>query len=807
MTLADDLRYAVRVLRKSPAYTLTAVAALALGIGANTAIFSVIDALILRSLPFGDPPSLVAVWEDGTFLGFPRSTPAPGNYSDWKTKIPAFKDVAAVDTYDANVTGDGDPEKIGAGAVTWNLFSVLGVEPIAGRLFEAKEDQAGANRVVLLSYGLWQRRFGAERSAVGSRMRFNNADYTIIGIMPPRFQYPVREVELWTPAGFPAAELANRGNHYLMVVARLRPGSTLSVANQQLTALAERLKREFPRTNRLTGMYAVPILDDYLGDTRLALNVLFAAVAGVLLIACANLANLALARAAGRKREMAVRAALGAGRARIVRQLITENLLVSCAGGIAGLLLARAAFSVLRNLVPQRLSSIAGLTLDFRVMAYTLAVSAATALLFGLAPAWRASRTDLAVSLREGAGRGTVGGRTVGLRGILVAGQIASAMILLVSAGLMIQSFARLSGIDPGFHAQGILTVRTALLRDRYRDPQRRSAFVDQVLERVRRLPGVVSAGFTSALPLVWKGGTSGFWPENSHLTAGSPHDANNRVISPGYLETMGYRLRAGRFFDQRDGPDTLPVALINETMAREYWTGQDPVGKRFKWCCAENTGPWFTIVGVVGDVRMMGLDQPARSEMYYPVSQAGKNWMWPRDLAVRSHGDPLALAGAIRQAVREVDREQPVSNILTMNEILGDEVLERRTQTTLLGAFAGLALLLACLGIYAVLSYQVAQRTPEIGLRMALGARHGAVLLWIGGRAMTLGAAGVAAGLAGAWVTTGLLRKLLFHVEPHDPGVFALIAGAVLLVSLIAVGFPAQRAIRVDPAITLRHE
>ena len=809
MTLVDDFRYALRVLRKSPTYTVTAIAALGLGIGANTAIFSVFSALLLRSLPYGNPQTLVAVWEEASKMGFPRNTPSPGTFNDWKTGIPAFQDVAAADSYDAILTGDGEPEKIGAAAVTSNLFSVCGVQAYAGRLFHPEEDAPGANRVVLLSYGLWLRRFGGERSVIGHELHFNGASYTIAGVLPPRFQYPYREVELWTPVAFSARQLADRGDHYLQVVARLKPDASLALANQQLGVLAGRLQRQFPDTNRLIGMFAESILNDYLGDTRLALNVLFAAVAGVLLIACANLANLALARASGRRREVAVRSALGAGRGRIVRQLLTEHLVVSLLGGLLGLLLARGSFVVLRNLVPQQLGSITSLTLDSKVLAFAVIVSLFTGLLFGLAPAWRASRADLNVWLKDGGGRGTIGGRGGGLRSVLLVGQIASAMVLLIGAGLMIESFSRLRGLDPGFRMDGILTVRTNLPRDRYKEPARRTAYADQVLERVRHLPGVISAGFTSALPLVWKGGSSGFWPEGRTPEPGDgrPYDANNRVVSPGYMETMAYHLRAGRFFDSRDGDGALPVALINQTMARQYWTGEDPVGKRFKWCCPENTGPWFTIVGVIGDIRMMGLDQPPRPEMYYPVAQAGNNWMWPRDLAVRSSGNPTALAGAIRQAVWQVDRDQPVSNVTTVDEILGAEVLERRTQTTLLGAFAGLALLLACLGIYSVLSYQVAQRTPEIGLRMALGAQKGAVFRWIGGSAMGLAAFGVAAGLAGAWWATGLLRNLLFQVKPREPAAFALLAGIVLVVSLIAVAIPARRAVRVDPAIALRHE
>ena len=805
MTILDDVRYALRVLRKSPAYTVTAVAALALGIGANTAIFSVFNALLLHSLPYGDPQSLVAVWEDAVALGFPRDTPSAGSFQDWKTQVPAFQDVAAADTYDATITGDGEPEKVGAAYVTYNLFTVAGVSPLAGRLFRPEEDVAGA-RVVILSYGLWLRRFNGDRSVVGRDMHFNGANYTIAGVMPPRFQYPFREVELWTPAGFTAEQLANRDNHYLDVIARLKPGVSLAQANQQLRALAARRQQEFPKTNGRTGMYAVSILDDYLGSTRLAIDILFAAVAGVLLIACANLANLALTRASSRRREIAVRTALGAARARIVRQLVTENLVVAAAGGLLGLGLARAAFAALRDLIPQQMGAITGLTLDGRVLAFTLAVSVLTGLLFGLAPAWRASRTDLTTSLKDGGGRGTLGGGR-SLRGLLVAGQIAASMVLLIGAGLMIESFSRLRGVDVGFRTDGVFTVNTSLSRTRYRDPLRRTQFVEQVLERVRRLPGVDAAGYTSALPLVWKGGTSGFWPEGRAAGDDRPHDANNRVISPGYMETMGYRLRAGRMFDERDTADAPPVAMINETMARQNWPHEDAVGKRFKWCCAENKGPWFTIVGVVGDIRMMGLDQPSRAEMYYPVAQAAKNWMWPQRLVVRTGGNRGALVNSIRQAVWQVDREQPVSDILTMDEIVGDETTERRTQTLLLGAFSGLALLLACLGIYAVLSYQVAQRTPEIGLRMALGARKSEVLRWIGGRAMALTLAGVVCGLASAWWATGLLQSLLFQIRPRDPLTFAAAALAVMTVSVIAVAVPVRRAVRVDPAIALRHE
>ncbi|HEY1339660.1 MAG TPA: ABC transporter permease [Bryobacteraceae bacterium] len=809
MKLVEDLRYAWRTLRRTPGYTITAIVALALGIGANTAIFSVFNALLLRSLPYRDPQSLVMLWEDLSQMGFPRNTPSAGSYNDWATKIPAFDGVAAADTYDVNLTGEGEPENVGAAAVTGNTFTVFGVGAYAGRVFTPDEDRPGANRVVVLSYRLWQRRFGGERSIVGTEINLNGANHKVIGVMPPRFQFPFKDCELWTPRAFTSQDLANRGNHYLWVAARLKSGATLAQANAQLRALAEQLHREFPRSQGM-GMYAVSILDDFLGDTRLALNVLFAAVAGVLLIACANMANLALARASGRKREIAVRTALGARRGRIIRQLVTEHVLLSLAGGAFGLLLARWGFTVLKNLVPEQLSNITAVSLDPRVLVFTLLVSIATGVLFGIAPAWQVSRTDLNVALKEGGARGSVGGRAGTVRGALVIGQIAAAMVLVIGAALMIESFARLRGLDPGFRSDGVLTARTVLPRNKYSEPARRTQYVDQVLERVRRIPGVESAGFTSALPLVWKGGSTGFWPEGRARDAADPrpYDANNRVISPGYMETMGYKLLAGRFLDARDGAEAPPAAMINDTMARQYWPNENALGRRFRYSNSPRAkGPWITIVGIVGDVHAMGLDQPARPEMFYPVAQAGGNWMWPRDLAVRTRGNPVQVAAAIRQAVWSVDKDQPVSKVETMDEILGDETIERRTQTALLGGFAGLALLLACLGIYAVLSYLVAQRTREIGLRMALGARQGDVLRWIGGQAAALALAGIAAGLGMAYWATLLLRKLLFHVEARDPSTFVSLAVVVMVVSLAAVSIPARRAARVDPMVALRHE
>jgi putative ABC transport system permease protein len=807
MILLSDLRYGIRVLWNNPGFSVVAIVALALGIGANTAIFSVVNAVLLGSLPYRGPQTLVRVWEDVSALGFPANTPAPGNYADWKTKIPAFEDVAATTDEDFNLVGEGEPEKLEGKRVTANLFSVLGVKPLLGRVF-LPEDGKDANRVVTIGYGLWVRRFGADRSLVGREILLNDAQYTVIGVMPRRFQFPNKETEIWTPMNLTARQLADRGSHYLNVVARLRPGAPLDQANAQLRVLAERLKRDQPDTNRYTGMYAVPVLDDYVGRTKQALLVLFASVGFILLIACANIANLLLARANGRRREIAVRTAVGAGRSRIISQLLTENLLLSLSGGALGLLLAMWSFALLKNLIPDELSAITALSLDSRVMAFTLLVSMLTGLLFGLAPAWQISRIDLTTALKEGS-RGSVGSRGGRMRGALVIGEVAITLTLLICATLMMRSFFRLSGQDPGFRSRDVLTLRISLPRKRYADFPKRLDFASRLLDRVRSLPGVKSAGITSALPLVWKGGTNGFWPEGRTPQRGDSrsYDANDRVITPGYLETMGATLVRGRMIEERDGEDAPLVALINEAMARDYWPNEDPIGRRFKMGDPGDGAAWLTIAGILRDMRSMGLDQPARPEMYFPLAQSAGNWMWPRDLVIRTDGNSVGLTNALRQAVWSVDKDQPVSNVATLDEIVDLEIVRQRTQTALLGGFAALALGLACLGIYGVFAYMVTERTPEIGLRMALGADSGKILRQTLARALLLAGSGIAIGLGMSFWATRLLQRLLFELQAQDPGMFLAIAAMLLVVCLLAVSIPALRASRIDPIEALRHE
>jgi len=815
-TLIQDLRYGVRLLARSPAFTAIALLTLTLGIGATAAIFSVVDAVLLRALPYRDPQRLVSVFEDRSGLGFPRNTPAPGNYSDWKAQKQIFQDVAAAAEYGSfhvfSLTGESgeaaaEPERLRDASVTRNLFSVLGVRPALGRVFLPEEDRPGGPRIVLLSHALWKSRFDGDPGIVGRSIMLDGDKYTVVGVMPAAFAYPSGSVDIWTPAAFSKSELANRGSQYLEVVARLQKGVTLAQANAGLEVLCKRLARAYPATNAdIRRFFAEPLQDTYTYGARTGLVVLMAAVGFILLIACANIANLLLSRAAGRQREIAVRTALGAARGRIVRQMLTESATLAVGGGLLGILLADWCFNFLKNLIPEDLSHTVSLALNPGVLGFALAVSLASSFVFGMAPALEVSRIDLHEVLKEG-GRGSVGPRRRRLRSLFVIGEVALSLMLLVGSGLLLQSFAKVRGLNPGFRAEHVLTVRVDAPVTKYGDFAKREAFFERVLDRVRTLPGVKAAGFTSALPLTWDGGTSSFTPEGRVLDPNVSYDANNRVVTPGYFEAMGIPLKRGRFFTAADGKDGPPVVIINETMARKFWPNQDPVGQRFKYGDPQDKTPWCRIIGISGDVRQMRLDEPPRQEMYFPYWQAKGNWMVLRDLAVRTSGDPSSLAGAVRQAVWSVDKDQPVSDVRTLDDLLDQEVAQRRVQAALLGAFAALALILACVGIYGVLSYLVTQRTREIGVRVALGASGFDVFRSVAGQGMTLAAIGTAAGLAGALALSRLLESLLFGVSAGDPLTYA---GAIVVfgvVATLACYFPARRATRVDPMIALRYE
>ena len=807
-TLLKDIRYGMRGLLKRPGFTAIALITLALGIGANTAIFSVVNAVLLRPLPFRNPEELVIVWEDATFAGFPHNTPAPANYVDWKTQNQSFADMAASHETSFNLTGDGEPERVSAYAVNANLFPLFGVQPLLGRGFLPEEDRPGSNKVAVLSYSLWQSRYGGDRNILNRDILLNGEKHSVAGVMPASFQFFESDVRLWVPLALDQEELANRGGHYLKVVARLKPGVELSQAQADMNAIMRRLAVDHPGETMegKLGAVVLPLRDQVVGDARGSLIVLLVAVAFVLLIACANVAGLLLARAVGRRREIALRVALGAGRGRVIRQLLTESLLLAIAAGVLGSLLAYWSFSFLQGLVPEEMALATTLNLDTRILAFTLIISVMTGIIFGLVPALQAANVDLNDALKQSSTRTTSTGR---LRNSMIVFEVALSIVLLVGAGLLIQTLFQLFRQYSVLEPEKVLTMRTILPREKYRELQQRDNFYQQVLQRVEHLPGVVSAGYTTSVPLLWKGGSSGFYPEGlKSPIPGMAYDATHRQISTNYLQTMNVPLRQGRYFDSRDNAQSMPVAVINETMARQYWPGENALGRRFKIGDPDSDVPWTEIVGIVADIRQMGLDEPVKAEMYLPYQQITHNpWFIPRDLAIRTSGDTSNLVGAVRQAIREVDPDQPVSNVATMAEVLGTEAAQRRMGMIMLAGFAGLALLLASLGIYGVLAYFVTQHTNEIGVRQALGATPRNILFLVLKKGMGLTLLGVVIGLGASFALTRLMSSLLFGVKASDPLTFVTVPLLLALVALVACLVPALRATKIDPLVALKYE
>jgi putative ABC transport system permease protein len=806
----QDVRYGLRGLRKRPGFTAIALITLALGIGANAAIFSVVNAVLLRPLQFRDPERLVILWEDASYVGFPRNTPAPANYVDWKTQTQSFEDMAATHESSLNLTGDGEPERVATRRVTYNFFSVLGVQPFIGRGFLSEEDRRQANKVVVLSYPLWQSRYGGDRNILNRTILLNGEAHTVVGVMPAGFQWIESEERLFVPLALNAQELASRGSHYLTVIARLKPGVSMVQAQSEMNAVMARIAKDHPEeTSRgELGAVVMPLHEQLTGDARRPLMVLLVAVALVLLIACANIAGLLLARAAGRRREIAVRTALGASRMRIVSQLLTESLLLSIFGGICGLLLAIWSFGFFENLIPEGLKQSTNLKLDGKVLLFALATSIVTGIVFGLIPALQAAGVDLNESLKQSGGR-SGSGSGMKLRSGMIVFEVSLSLVLLVGAVLLIQTLFQLFNQYSVLAPDKVLTMRTPLPLSKYDEPGKRNAFYQNVLQRVEAVPGVVSAGYVTAIPLTWKGGTTGVFPEGtSERVPGVSYDAVHRQVSANYLQTMSIPLRQGRYFTAQDNDGGMPVAIVNETMAREYWPNGDAVGRRFTLGDPADDDPWFTVVGVVGDVRQMGIDVAVKSEMYLPYGQVTPwDFYAPRDLVLRTNGDPSSLVGAVRQAIRAVDPDQPVSNVATMEEVLGREASQRRVGMILLTAFAVLALLLASLGIYGVLAYFVAQHRNEIGVRLALGATPSNILWLVLQKGMKLTLLGVAIGLAASFALTRLISSLLFGVKAVDPLTFAAVPLLLAFVALLACWIPARRAAKVDPVVALRYE
>ncbi|HEX8354310.1 MAG TPA: ABC transporter permease, partial [Pyrinomonadaceae bacterium] len=654
----QDLRYGLRVLLKNPGFTAVAVIALALGIGANSAIFSVVDTVLLRPLPYKDPDRLVMVWEDNTKQGYPTNTPAAANYIDWRDQNQVFEGMAAIADQNFNLTGDGDPERLTGRRVSASLFPLLGVAPQLGRAFAPEEDRPGANKVVVLSHGLWQRRFGSDRDIAGKTLTLNGEGYQVVGVMPAHFEFPSRQDELWVPIAFTPQEAASRGRHYLKVVARLKPGVTVERAQAEMSTIASRLQQQYPEQNTDIGATVVPLHEQVVGKIRPALLLLLGAVGLVLLIACANVANLLLARAASRQKEIALRVALGASRLRLIRQFLTESVLLAAVGGLLGLLLAVWGVSLLKAFIPESISQVGDIGVDAKVLGFTLLVSLLTGLVFGLAPATQASSFNLNETLKEGGRDSSSGSRGNRIRGALVVTEVAVSLVLLIGAGLLINSFLRLRSVDPGFKVDNLLTMGVVLPQEKYTTQERRSAFYKDVIARVEALPGVRSAAVTNWIPLVNQGDSVGVSFEghpDPPPGQGKRPVVVTRVVSPHYFRTMGIHLSQGREFDEgKDRVDSPSVVLVSEALARRYWPGESAVGKRVNPGDPNDPSDWCEVVGVVGDVRQFELAADPKPQMYFTYAQAG--FFAPRHLVVGTDGDPLSVAGAVRRAVWEVD-------------------------------------------------------------------------------------------------------------------------------------------------------
>jgi putative ABC transport system permease protein len=786
---------------------MVALVTLALGIGVNTAIFSAVDSVLLRPLPFKDPERLVSIWEQTPKIGILRNEVAPANFFDLRTQSQSFEAIGAYGPQDVNLTGAGDPERISGQLVSANVFSILGIEPALGRTFRTNEDQPGQEHVVVLSHALWQRRFNQDPSIVNRNITLNGEAFTVVGVMPRGFFFPERENDLWIPWAMEPEQASGRGDHYLRLVARLRSDATVERANHDLKSIAGRLETEYPRTNEGLGFTSHSLHQDYVGDLRLPILILFGAVGLVLLIACANVANLLLAQATTRRREIAIRIALGARRWTIVRQLLVESLLLAGAGGLLGVLVAFWGVAGLAKFLPESLSKLQAVTVDARVFVFTLAVSALTAIIFGGVPALLASRTRPGATLSDVAR--DVSGGTSGrfVRRLLVVSEVALAVVLLVGAGLLIRSFQRLRQVDIGFTTENRLTMKMVLPMPKYVKPDARRAFYDQTLQRIEAIPGVEAAGMITVLPLSFSGMNFSFSVEGRS----SPGDlqlpfALYRVVSPNYFRAMGIALQRGRLFDAHDAPDTQAVIVINQRLAEQYWPNEDPIGKRLKIGPVDSPNQWLTVVGLVNNVRQTEIAEQ-KHEIYVPYAQERRVFMSPRDLVVSTKQDPASVVAAVRQAVWSVDKDQPVSNVQTMDQVVAASISKERFQSLLLGLFAALALLLACVGLYGVISYSVVQRTHEIGVRMALGAKPVDVLRLVIRQGMGLTIVGLIVGVAAGSVVTRVLSDMLYGVGTRDPLTFVGAPLLLLLVAFLACYIPARRATRIDPLVALRYE
>jgi putative ABC transport system permease protein len=810
-----DIRFAFRTLTKSPAFAAIAALTLGLGIGANTAIFSVVNSVLLSPLPYPDPDRIVMVCN--RWQGFDKTWLSNSEYLDYREQCSSFEEVAAWATTDANLTGGREPERVTVGGLTASLFPVLGVEPILGRAFSEDEDLPGKDQVAVLSYGLWQRRFGGDPTIIGKTIELDGRSRTILGIMPALFKLPLDfgedgPTDLWIPLAIDpgSVDRTERGNHYLYSAARLAPGTNAEQATAELQALTTRFTEEglYPVEMRFES-FTLSVSEEIVGEVRPALLLLLGAVGFLLLIACANVANLLLTRAEARSREMAVRAAIGASRSRILCQLLTESIVLSIIGGAVGSALTYAGSQTLLAWNPASIPRVTEVTLNLPVLFFALIVSVLTGVLFGLAPVLHVWKLELTTTLKEG-GRATTAGlcRHLFRRAVVVV-EVALAVTLLIGAGLMLKSFWNFLDIDPGFQSDSVLIARLSLPQADYPEPEDIVSFYEELLDRLRALPGVEHTGAARTLPLTGTIGDWGLRIEGRPSTRGNHPKGDWQVVSPGYFEAMGMKLIKGRFLTYEDRTDALQVAVINETMVSKYWSDEDPLGQRIRMGSGIDQ-PWITVVGVVGDVTHNGIDVEIKQKFYRPHAQFHRSVGFaPRamTLVVKATSEPVGLASLIRSEVGAIDPNIPLADVRTMDDVLAASVSEPRFTALLLGVFAAVALVLAVVGIYGVIAYSVSRRSHEIGIRMALGARSSQVLTLILQQGFALSAVGLALGIALALGVTRLMAGLLYGVGTTDMASFTLIPAGLMLTALLASYIPARRAARVDPVASLRME
>lgn len=802
----QDLRYGFRTLLRNPGFCAVAILALALGIGPNTAIFTMVNAVLLKPLPVPEPNRVVMIW--GTLLksGFDQMPVSAADYLEWKKQAHSFDQMSAafaIPEFGLNVSGAGDPERVSAALASKEFLPALGIKPIVGRNFLPEEDRPGGPPAVLISHALWQRRFHSDPAAIGRNLTVDGIPRTVVGVVPHELGEMVA-ADLWLPTAINPNN-PERQNHQFGIVARLKPSVTVAEARAEMAVIARRLESAYPATNTGWGVTLFPMAEMFTGRIRPVLLILLGAVGLLLLIACANLANLLLARAATREKEIAIRGALGAGRLRLIRQLLTESLVLALAGGALGLVLAAWGVRLLRSVVPDMFPMLQHMSVDVPVLAFTFGISILTGLLFGLVPAWRSSHTDLNTTLKEAAGRSESAGGSHRIRSFLLAGEVALAVLLSVSAGLLLRSFVRVTEVNPGVRTANILTMNLSLPEVKYDTPQKRATFYKDLIERVDTLPGVRSAGAVVFLPLRVSILSFRIWV-NSFTIEGRPpvpQDkqplADYRPATPGYFNTMGIALRQGRLFDQHDDLDAKRVVLVNEAMVRKHFPDENPLGQRIVM------GKPMEIVGVVADAKLYGLDAPVEPAVYVPHAQhSGDSSM---AVVVRTEGDPTVVAAAVRREILKLDPEQPISNVRSMEQVLSDSLMLRRVAMLLLTVFASLALTLATVGIYGLTAYSVSRRTHEIGLRVALGASQSQILRMVVGRGLVTSLIGAAIGVAAAFELTRGLSGMLYGVTATDPLVFAGVPLLLIAVSVLASYVPARKATRIDPLVALRYE